>query len=133
MAAALGNPAVKRRAMPVYEYRCQQCKRKVSVLFRSFSDTRAPSCQHCGSAQLTRLVSRVTVMKTWGDSVRFPGAEALDGADEGDPAQMTEWMKQMKRELGDPDPKLNELDKLDAGIPLDDAGGDDGTRGDSED
>jgi len=102
--------------MPVYEYRCHTCNKKASVFFRGFSDAKTPTCNHCGSDKLTRLISRVAVIKPWGDSLGFPGTEFLDSADENDPAQMERWMKDMKRGLGDPDPTLSELDKMDAGI-----------------
>ena len=102
--------------MPIYEYRCNNCKRKVSVFFRSFSDDKKATCEHCSSEDLTRVVSQVSVMKSWGESLNFPGAEALDGADENDPVQMKEWMTRMKQELGDEHPHLTESDLLDAGI-----------------
>lgn len=102
--------------MPVYEYRCHTCNKKASVFFRSFSDTKTPACNHCGGSKLTRLISKVTVIKSWGESVNFPGNEFMDSADENDPVQMEQWMKDMKRNLGDPEPTLDELDKLDAGI-----------------
>ncbi len=100
--------------MPVYEYRCQNCWRKVSVFFRSFSDTKAPSCEHCGSTDLTRLMSQVVVHKAWGDSVNLPDA-ALEDVDENNPEQMKDWMRRLKQGVGD-DPRLTEADLLDAGI-----------------
>lgn len=111
--------------MPVYEYRCHRCNKKATVFFRGFSDNKTPTCNHCGSDRLTRLISKVTVIKSWGDSLSFPGSEFLDSADENDPAQMERWMKDMKRGLGDPDPTLSALDKMDAGIDphADDASG----------
>ena len=51
--------------MPIYEYRCLGCKRKVQVFFRSYSTVNQDEarCPHCGSHQLTRLFSRVRVIR----------------------------------------------------------------------
>jgi putative FmdB family regulatory protein len=45
--------------MPIYEYRCADCRRLVSVYFQTFSaaSVGTPTCEHCGSNKLTRLVS----------------------------------------------------------------------------
>ena len=37
--------------MPIYEYRCQSCKRKFSMLNRSFSEIKEPLCTHCGTSK----------------------------------------------------------------------------------
>ena len=51
-------------AMPIYEYRCGDCGRKVSLFFRSFSAvTDDAACPHCGGANLRRLMSRVAVRR----------------------------------------------------------------------
>ena len=101
--------------MPIYEYRCQACNRRVEIFFRSFSQTQtAPACTSCGSASLTRLVSRVTVVKSWGSAMSSP--DDFGDVDENDPRAMEQWMTDMKRGMGDPDPHLSELDMMDAGI-----------------
>ncbi len=44
--------------MPIYEYRCPECRR-VSSTYASV--TEAPTtlaCQHCGAAEATRIISR---------------------------------------------------------------------------
>lgn len=50
--------------MPIYEYRCQRCGKRVSLLFRTYaaaSEAR-PRCPACQSDELRRLVSRVRLM-----------------------------------------------------------------------
>ena len=49
--------------MPLYEYRCNGCHRRVTLL-RSFSDSSAPLCPECQSRNLTRLISRVSVLRS---------------------------------------------------------------------
>jgi putative FmdB family regulatory protein len=55
--------------MPLYEYRCQACGQQVT-LWQSFSATDSPSCPACGHKDLTRLISRVSVVKSAGERTR---------------------------------------------------------------
>lgn len=41
--------------MPIYEYDCESCGKKVEVLLRSSREK--PVCPSCGSRKLTRLLS----------------------------------------------------------------------------
>ena len=109
--------------MPIYEYRCGGCSRRVEIFFRSFSGAHSPSCPNCGSSSLTRLVSRVTVVKSWGSSLASP--DAMGEVDENDPEAMGGWMRRIKEEMGVENPELDEMDMMDAGIsPHDDHGHD---------
>lgn len=46
--------------MPIYEYRCQRC-RKVSSTFASIAEApRTLECQHCGAPEAPRIVSRTS-------------------------------------------------------------------------
>ena len=42
--------------MPLYEYSCQQCIRKIELLVRRGE---RPTCPHCQSTKLTKLLSVV--------------------------------------------------------------------------
>ncbi len=42
--------------MPIYEYRCNKCKRKFEVM-QKISDPPVSSCKYCDSNDVTRLVS----------------------------------------------------------------------------
>ena len=46
--------------MPIYEYKCNNCKNTSSIFFRSIksTDTESVKCQHCASPSLKRLISR---------------------------------------------------------------------------
>ncbi|MCW5937146.1 MAG: zinc ribbon domain-containing protein [Fimbriimonadaceae bacterium] len=44
--------------MPLYEFRCGGCGRKVTLLVGVVASDGADCCPHCGSADLTKLVSR---------------------------------------------------------------------------
>jgi len=45
--------------MPIYEYRCEKCQERFEE-YLSSSDKPAPSCPKCGSADVTRLMSRIS-------------------------------------------------------------------------
>jgi putative FmdB family regulatory protein len=50
--------------VPIYEYECGGCKRRVSLLVRSFASAEAPRCPRCGSVELSRLMSRFSSPKS---------------------------------------------------------------------
>lgn len=106
--------------MPIYEYRCADCRRRVSVFWRSISDAQdsPPRCPRCGGANLTRLVSRVAVLRSEEsrlDDLADPGA--LAGLDEDDPKSVARWMRKMSNEMGeDLGPEFDEVvDRLESG------------------
>ena len=88
--------------MPLYEYRCQDCRRRSTVLVRSISGFQEPSCEHCGSSKLTRLISKFSFRRSWGDSLDWaPDSGYPEDADQGDPRQMAQWMRRMQRDMGE--------------------------------
>src|SRR5438477_12906169 len=117
--------------MPSYEYRCMSCKRKVTVLTLRVSETVEPRCDHCGSRELTRLMSRFAMVRSEDsrlDDLADPSS--LSGLDENDPKSMARWMRKMGKELGeDTGDDFDEMvDELEAGDDAedDDAGGESG-------
>ncbi len=106
--------------MPIYEYRCLGCGRRVSLLIRSFAaagDSR-PRCPHCQSENLRRLMSRVAVLASEEsrlDSLADPSS--LGDVDENDPRSVARWMRRMGQEAGeDMGPEFGEVvDRLEAG------------------
>ncbi len=114
--------------MPIYEYRCHGCRRRVSVFFRSFNSTQAPVCPRCGSTNLTKLVSRFAVMKSEESRLEdLADPSSLAGLDENDPKSIAKWARKMGQEMGeDLGPEYEEMiDRMEAGeMPDDDAMGD---------
>lgn len=104
--------------MPIYEYRCGNCKRRVSIFFRSFSAVGDARCPNCDSSDLTRLVSKVAALKS--EDARL---EALSDpsnfgdVDENDPKSMARFMRKMGGEMGeDMGPEFGEMvDRLESG------------------
>ena len=99
--------------MPIYEYRCQSCKRKFSVFFRSFSETSDPSC------------SQIAVIKSPNEVMgNMPSWESMTDFDEDGPRSVAEMLRRMKDETGqDIGPEGEEmLARMDAGEMLSDMG-----------
>jgi len=89
--------------VPIYEYRCHNCKRRVSIFWRTFAEAEkgVPTCPRCGGTELTRLVSRVRVIRSeesrldnLADPSNFPDL------DESDPKSLGRWMRKIKSEFG---------------------------------
>jgi len=99
--------------MPIYEYRCSDCKNKVSVFFRTLSavDHSAARCPICGGKNLTRLVSRVRALRSEESRLdNLADESALAGLDENDPKSMGRWMRKMAAEAGEEvPPEFNEV------------------------
>jgi putative FmdB family regulatory protein len=106
--------------MPIYEYGCYDCRKRVNVFFRSFSEveTKTAACPRCGGTHLKRLVSRVAFVRSEEsrlENLADPGN--LSGLDENDPKSIARWMRKMSSEMGeDLGSEFNEVvDRLEAG------------------
>ncbi len=109
--------------MPIYEYRCHNCRKRISVFFRSFSAISEPVCPECGSDKLTKLVSRVAVMKSEESRLEeLSDPSSLSGLDENDPKSIAQWAKKMGSAMGeDLGPEYDEMiDRMEAGEMPDD-------------
>ena len=88
--------------MPIYEYECGDCRRRVSLLIRTQADAALPTCPRCGSAALSRLMSRFASPKSEDARLDALGDSSSFGdLDENDPASVGRLMKKMGREFGD--------------------------------
>jgi putative FmdB family regulatory protein len=109
--------------MPIYEYRCQKCRRRFSVFWRSFSqvDTSEVHCKHCGSQDFTRLASRIRVIRSEDSRLEdLSDPSAWGDFDENDPKSMGRFMRKMANEVGDEagelGPEFDEvIDRLESG------------------
>jgi putative FmdB family regulatory protein len=86
--------------MPIYEYRCTACNKRTSIFVRSISSpVRGAKCEHCGSAKLSRLLSKVNVHG--GGRVSLDDPSSFDNIDESDPRAIARMMRQMGEESGE--------------------------------
>jgi putative FmdB family regulatory protein len=106
--------------VPIYEYHCLDCHRRVSLLWLSFADmaTKEAVCPRCGGKNLQRLISRVAVLHS--EEARMENLadpSALSGVDENDPKSLARFMRKMSEDTGeDLGPEFDEVvGRLEAG------------------
>jgi putative FmdB family regulatory protein len=105
--------------MPIYEYRCHDCRRRVSLFYRSYSAIEdEPTCPRCGGNSLSRLISRVAVVRSEDsrmDDLADPSM--LGDLDEDDPKSLGRWMRKMSAEAGEDMPQEFDevIDRLESG------------------
>jgi len=88
--------------VPIYEYECDGCRRRVSLLIRTASAAESPRCPRCGSAALSRLMSRFVTVKSEDarlDSLSDPAS--FGDLDENDPRSVAQFVKKMGHEMGE--------------------------------
>jgi len=106
--------------MPIYEYGCYDCRKRVSVFFRSFAavKTKEATCPRCGGTNLKRLISKVSVVRSEESRLEnLADPASLGGLDENDPKSIGRWMRKMSNEMGeDLGGEFNEVvDRLESG------------------
>lgn len=88
--------------MPIFEFRCQHCRKKTTALVLVRARMREVRCAHCGSADLVKLVSRFATVKSEADRLDSLADPASFGdIDENNPSSVARWMKKMGREMGE--------------------------------
>jgi putative FmdB family regulatory protein len=116
--------------MPIYEYECQNCHRRTSVLTTRVSERVSVRCKHCGGTKMSRLMSRFAMPKSEEqrlDALSDPSK--LGDFDENDPRSIARMMKKMGKEMGEEfsgDDFDEAMEELESGGDLDDSGGESG-------
>jgi putative FmdB family regulatory protein len=88
--------------MPLYEYFCRQCQRKVTLHLPTFSQS-TPSCPRCGNDSLHRLFSTFSVRsKTYKDVYEdiLSDSQLTRGMLADDPKALAEWNRRMSQGEG---------------------------------
>src|SRR5512139_3905851 len=88
--------------MPIYEYRCEACGKISEFLLMKSDDKFNPECKRCKSKKMSRVLSRVRVLRS--EESRMEGLadpSKWGGLDENDPKSMAKWMKRMGKEMGE--------------------------------
>jgi putative FmdB family regulatory protein len=88
--------------MPLYEYRCLDCKKCSTVLVLSLRNPVPAVCSHCTSGRVQRILSRFSSPKS--EEARLEALadpSNLAGLDENDPESMARFMKKMGEETGE--------------------------------
>ena len=88
--------------MPLYEYRCLDCRKRSTVLVLRLANQAQAACSHCASARVERILSRFASPKS--EEARLEALtdpSNLAGFDENDPQSMARFMKTMGEEMGE--------------------------------
>jgi putative FmdB family regulatory protein len=128
--------------MPIYEYQCSDCRRRVSLLYQTFSAAAeaVPTCPNCGSGNLSRLVSRVFQLRSEDAQLEdLADPSSFGDLDENDPKSVARWARKLGQQMGEDlgDDWGEMVDKLEAGEDIgedraDGMGGGDGELGDDD-
>jgi putative FmdB family regulatory protein len=88
--------------MPIYEYRCIDCRRLTSVFARTVSSTVDPVCGSCGSKRIARAPSKFAyhrseqqILEQYGEPQPGAGPDAYK-----DPRQIGRWVEKRFDEMG---------------------------------
>jgi putative FmdB family regulatory protein len=97
--------------MPIYEYRCNRCKKEFSQLFLNPKEIDNPRCKFCNSRNLTKLLSSFSVHQTEESRLTSFDTSKPRGDDfYKDSRNIGLWSKKRMRELGvDLGPKMDEI------------------------
>ncbi len=101
--------------MPVYDYRCNACGRKAALFYKSYKDYDAANaahshtCPHCGSHDLTRLISRVAIQKPSHNYANMSSDEMLSVMEGGDTRELGRMMHQLGQDEAVNDPAFGEV------------------------
>lgn len=88
--------------MPIYEYRCEECKKISEFLVLRSGEPFEPQCKRCHSKKMTRVLSRVRVIRSEESRLESLADPSKWGdLDEKDPKSMARWMKKMGKEFGE--------------------------------
>jgi putative FmdB family regulatory protein len=88
--------------MPIYEYRCQDCRCVSSFLILNLGEPLAPVCRKCGGQALERILSRVHVRLSEETRLeRLADPSQWSGVDENDPKSVARMLKKMGQEMGE--------------------------------
>ena len=88
--------------MPIYEFLCQKCHTKSSILIKNITESFTPRCTTCGSNDLVRVItsfayhkSMKTVWEESGEPQRLSGPDYYK-----DPRDIGRWTEKRFKELG---------------------------------
>jgi len=108
--------------MPIYEYRCEECGKISEFLIIKAEDKAAPQCKRCKSKKMSRVLSRVRVVRSEESRIEsLADPSKWGGLDEKDPKSMAKMMRRMGKEFGEEMDDMN-MDEMEQAIEEEMAG-----------
>ncbi len=88
--------------MPIYEYRCGSCGKRTSTFTQNIHQQVTPACQHCGGANLERLVSGFAYHRSTKTVWEQSGAPSMTPSDDyyKDPRNIGRYTEQRLEQMG---------------------------------
>ena len=87
--------------MPIYEFRCADCNRVTNFFTRKIDTISNPPCDHCASANTSRMMSRFGRSFSRSDIIDRYGEPGRGGPDDyRDPRQIGSWVEKRFEEYG---------------------------------
>ena len=87
--------------MPIYEFRCLECRRKTTALVLTRARAGEVRCKACGSDRLERLASRFATVTPEGTRLQALAEGAMSGSEESDPRTVARFMKHFGEQMGE--------------------------------
>lgn len=103
--------------MPLYEYRCGGCAKKVTLFVRGYERAASSCCPLCASTDLKRMFSTFRVTKTDHDIYEdiLGDNQLVKRMEANDPAALSEWNRRMSRDESVAPEYEDMVGKMDAG------------------
>ena len=97
--------------MPIFEYECQRCRAVSTFLVLKKDDETGVACKGCGSARMSKIISRVTYHRSEADRLsEFDTGKPQGGEFYKDSRNIGLWAKKRAKEMGvDLGPKFEEI------------------------
>ena len=88
--------------MPIYEYRCDGCGYRTTLLIRGYQPAPLPSCPRCSRPEMRKLISRVSVVRSEDSRLESLADPSRFGSvDENDPKSVARWARRLGQEMGE--------------------------------
>jgi putative FmdB family regulatory protein len=86
--------------MPLFEYRCEECRRRFTLLVGMTAQQAGQECPRCRSPRIRKLISRFAIALSEDDALDAMADPASLGDPE-DPKAMADWMRRVSRDMGE--------------------------------
>jgi putative FmdB family regulatory protein len=88
--------------MPIYEFVCQDCHRRISFFIRDISAPLVPKCSSCGNTNLSRVISGFAYHKSLKTVWEESGEPTMHLSDDyyRDPRNIGRWVEKKFQDMG---------------------------------
>jgi putative FmdB family regulatory protein len=89
--------------MPIYEFICQNCHKRLSFFVRDVSAPFAPQCSSCGNANLSRVISGFAYHRSLKTAWEESGEPTMHPSDDyyRDPRNIGRWAEKKFQDMGE--------------------------------